>query len=452
MSKERTHMLDREQLRRITQKILSRSVADQTEVVLLSEETSLTRFANSRIHQNVAERNTQIRVRAVSGKKVGVSSSNDLSDRAIDEVTDTALRVARLQPDNPDFVSLPEPRPVPQANAFAHATASCTPKHRAEAVSTICALATGERLVASGAFTTSTLQMAVANSLGVFAHVPTTVSELTTVIMSEDSSGYASRTALDVTTIDAEELAREAVGKALSSRNPKPLEAGEYTVILEDYAVATLLTYLSYLGFGALALQEKRSFMAGQLGKKITGPSISIWDDGLDTSGLPVPFDFEGMPKQRVDLITDGVARSVVYDSYTACREGKESTGHALPAPNTYGPLPGNLFMQTGKHTKAEMLAAVERGLWVTRFHYVNPLHPLKTVLTGMTRDGTFLIENGAISTGVKNLRFTQNILKALGRVRMTSSDSRLGRSFLGGIRVPSLLIDGFSFSGVTEF
>jgi PmbA protein len=165
-----------------------------------------------------------------------------------------------------------------------------------------------------------------------------------------------------------------------------------------------------------------------------------------------MPFDFEGMPKERVDLITNGVAKAVVYDSYTARRDGKESTGHALPAPNTYGPLPSNLFMQSGTHSRDQMLSSVQRGLWVTRFHYVNPLHPLKTVLTGMTRDGTFLIENGAITRGVKNLRFTENILEALARVRMISHDSKLGRGFLGGIRVPSLLVDGFSFTGVTEF
>lgn len=445
-------MLDQDEARSLTQTILSRSLADQTEVVLLAEETSLTRFANSRIHQNVAERNGQLRVRAVSGKKVGVVSTNNLSAGAIDEVTDSALRVALLQPDNPDFSSLPKPEPLPQVNTYAEATAACTPQMRAEAVRAICKLASEEHLVASGAFTTSTLQITVANSLGVFAHAHTTVGELTTVMMSEDSSGYASTTAVDVTTIDAEQLAREAANKALRSRNPKSLKAGEYTVILEDHAVATLLTYLSYLGFGALPMQEKRSFMAGQLGKKITGSNVSIWDDGLDASGLPVPFDFEGMPKRRVNLITNGVAEAVVYDTYTASREGKESTGHALPAPNTYGPLPGNLFMQSGEHSKAEMLASVDRGLWVTRFHYVNPVHPLKTVLTGMTRDGTFLIEDGAIAGGVKNLRFTQNVLEAFARVRMISLDSRLGRSFFGGIRVPSVLIDGFAFTGVTEF
>jgi len=445
-------MLDQDEARRITQKVLSVSGADQTEAVLLAEDTCLTRFASSRIHQNVAERNAQLRVRAVSGKKVGVASTNSLSDDSIVDVTHSALQMARLQPDNPDFRSLPEPQPLPTVSAFADPTAQHTAQQRAQAVGVICRLAAEQSLVASGAFTTSVLHVVVANSLGVFAYAPSTFGDLTTVIMSEDSSGYASASAVDVCAIDAESLAKEAVNKALESRNPIAVEAGDYTVILEENAVGTLLTYLSYLGFGALALQEGRSFMAGQLGQPIVGSNVSIWDDGLDSSGLAVPFDFEGVAKQRVDLIRKGVANAVVYDSYTAAREGKESTGHALPAPNTYGPLPGNLFMQTGTSAKSDMLRSVERGLWVTRFHYVNPLHPLKTVLTGMTRDGTFLIENGTITRGVKNLRFTQNVLQALGRVRMIGRQSKLGRSFFGGIRVPALLIDGFTFTGVTEF
>jgi predicted Zn-dependent protease len=270
--------------------------------------------------------------------------------------------------------------------------------------------------------------------------------------MSDDSSGYADMTSLDVREIDAEHVGREAVDKALRSRNPQPLEPGEYAVILEEYAVATMLTYLSYLGFGALAVQEGRSFMAGKFGQRITGQTVSIWDDGLDATGLPIPFDFEGMPKKRVDLITDGVAKAVVYDSYTANKEGKESTGHALPAPNTYGPLPGNLFMKAGTDSKLQMLASIEHGLWVTRFHYVNPVHPLKAILTGMTRDGTFWIEKGEIKGATKNLRFTQSVLEALSAVTMISEETRLSRGFWGGIRAPALCIGRFTFTGATEF
>lgn len=445
-------MLGPERMRQITHRVLAHSTADQTEVVLLSEDTNLTRFANSRIHQNVAERNVQVRVRAVSGKRVGVASINDLSDAALQQVTENALEIALLQPENPDFQSLPAPKPLPEVDAFVQATADCTPQQRAQAVATICKFATGNGLIASGAFTTSSSETAIGNSLGVFAYVPTTLSDLTTVIMSDDSSGYANVASLDVRELNAEQVGREAVDKALRSRNPQPVEPGEYTVILEEHAVATMLMYLAYLGFGALAVQEGRSFMANKFGQRITGGNVSIWDDGLAASGLPIPFDFEGMPKKRVDLITDGVAKAVVYDSYTANKEGRESTGHALPAPNTYGPLPGNLFLKAGKDSKEQMLASMDRGLWITRFHYVNPVHPLKTILTGMTRDGTFWIENGEIKGATKNLRFTQNVLEALSAVQMISEETKLSRSFYGGIRVPALRIDRFAFTGVTEF
>lgn len=445
-------LLGPERMRQIAQRVLSYSHAEQTEVVLMSGETELTRFANSRIHQNVSERNVQVRVRAVSGKKVGVASINDLSNAALRQVTENALQIALLQPENPDFHSLPAPKPLPQVDAFVQATADCTPQQRAEAVSTICKLCRGNGLVASGAFTTSASEIAVSNSLGVFAYAPNTYADLTTVIMSDDSSGYSSMTSLDVREINAEQIAHEAIDKALRSRNPQAVEPGEYAVILEEYAVDEMISYLAFLGFSALAVQEGRSFMANKFGQPITGDNISIWDDGLDKSGLPMPFDFEGMPKQRVDLIAHGVANAVVYDSYTANKEGKESTGHALPAPNPYGPFPGNLFMAAGQASKEQMLASIERGLWVTRFHYVNPVHPLKTVLTGMTRDGTFLIEKGEITRGVKNLRFTQSVLEALSAVQMIGAQTKLHGGFFGGIRVPALCIGRFAFTGVTKF
>jgi len=445
-------MLGQDKIRQITQRVFAHSKADQTEVVVLGEEKALTRFANSRIHQNVAERNVQVRVRAVAGKKAGVAVINDPSDAALQQVAENALEIALLQPDNPDFQSLPAPRPVPDVHAFVQATADCTPEQRANAVSTICKLAIENELVASGAFATQSSEVAVGNSLGVFAYAPATYADLSTVIMSEDSSGYAGTTSMDVRDISPEHVGRKAVDKALRSRNPQSIEPGAYTVILEEEAVATLLSYLSYLGFGALAVQEGRSFMANKFGQRITGQNISIWDDGLDVTGFPAPFDFEGVPKQRVDLITDGVAKAVVYDTYTAGKESARSTGHALPAPNTYGPLPGNLFIRAGQCSKEQMLAAVERGLWITRFHYVNPVHPLKTILTGMTRDGTFLIENGEVRGGLKNLRFTQNILEAFSTVEMIGAQTSLRPGFFGGNRVPALLIQRFSFTGVTEF
>ena len=198
--------------------------------------------------------------------------------------------------------------------------------------------------------------------------------------------------------------------------------------------------------------------MASNLGHKVTGENVTIWDDGLDAGNLPMPFDFEGVPKQRVELISQGVARGPVYDTYTAGKEeGKTSTGHALPAPNSMGPFTWNLAMETGDASKEEMLASTSKGLWVTRVHYVRPVHPLKTVVTGMTRDGTFLIENGEIAGPVKNLRFTQSILDALNEAEKIGQGTKLTReafleNFIGGIRVPALKLRRFAFTSATEF
>ena len=226
-------------------------------------------------------------------------------------------------------------------------------------------------------------------------------------------------------------------------------------MILEEDAVASMLSTLGRLGCGALAIQEKRSFMNGRLGTQITGDNITIWDDGHDPRGLVLPFDFEGVPKQRVTLIEEGVAKGVVYDSFTAGREEKKpSTGHSLPAPNTVGPMPINMFMAPGQATKEEMVASTERGVWVTRFHYTNPVHPVKTVLTGMTRDGTFLIENGQITRPLKNLRFTQSILEAFAQAEMLGAELEAIAAGWGGVVTcaPAAKIRGFNFTGTTEF
>ena len=446
-------MLGKEKLKAIADRVLSFSGADQTEVMIVGGDEHLTRFAANRIHQNVSETDVTVRVRAVFGHKMGVASGNDLSDEALRQVVEAAETVARFQQDNPDFHSLPEAQPAPEIDAYIAATAECSPEQRAQGVATICALSRENGLQAAGAFSTEVQETLLVNSLGIAAYHRGTTANVVTVIMSDDSSGYGAATAADVSTLDPEAVGKVAVDKALQSRHPTGIEPGAYTVILEEAAVADMLSSLGFTGFGALALQEGRSFMTGRLGQPVTGANITIWDDGLDPRGLVLPFDFEGVPKQRVTLIENGIARGAVYDSFTAGREaGKVSTGHSLPAPNTMGPIPLNLFMAPGTATKAEMLASIERGIWVTRFHYTNTVHPVKTVLTGMTRDGTFLIENGAITRPLKNFRFTQSILEAFGRAELLSSECVLIKGRRGGIYVPAAKIHEFQFTGTTEF
>jgi PmbA protein len=420
-------VLGKEKVRDIARKVLGFSKADQTEVLVFCKDEQLTRFAVNTIHQNVSETNAIVRVRCVFGKKTGVASGNDLSDEALRKVVESAQTVARFQKDNPDFRSLPGPQTTAESKAFFESTASCTPEARAKGAAAICSLSKTNGLEAAGAFSTATDELMVVNSLGISVYHCGTIAHIVTVIMGPNSSGYASADAMDVTRLDPEAVGRVAVDKALKSKNPTDLEPGEYTVILEENAVADMVDMLGYLGFDALSVQEGRSFMNDRFGQKITGEHITIWDDGHDPRGLMLPFDYEGVPKKKVTLIESGIAKGVVYDSFTAGREkDKASTGHSLPAPNSWGPYPMNLFLAPGKATKEEMLASTQRGIWVTRFHYTNPVHPIKTVLTGMTRDGTFLIENGQIIRPLKNLRFTQSILEAFENVEMLGKELKL--------------------------
>jgi len=447
-------VLGKTRLAEIAERVLREASADQTEVCVTSNDSHLTRFAANTIHQNVSETDVTVRVRSVVDKKTGVASGNEFDDEGLKRIVASAEMIARFQQENPEFRSLPEPRPAQRVDAFVEATAGASPMERAEGVERILKLSRAENLEAAGAFATEAQELFIANSLGVRAYHQGTVASAMAVIMSDDSSGYGSAASMDVGDIDTEAVGRAAVEKALRSRSPQPIEPGEYTVILEEEAVADMIFFLGYMGFGALAVQEGRSFMSGKLGQTITGKNVTIWDDGADPRGLPLPFDFEGVPKEKVVLIENGIAKGVVHDSFTAgCEEGAFSTGHALPMPNTFGPIPINLFLAPGGASKEEMLASTKHGIWVTRFHYTNIVHPVKAILTGMTRDGTFLIENGKITKPLKNLRFTQSVLDALANVEALGADLKLVKDEWNalGTCVPAAKIHGFQFTGATE-
>jgi predicted Zn-dependent protease len=277
-----------------------------------------------------------------------------------------------------------------------------------------------------------------------------TTSQLITVSMGPaGGSGYAEAAAVDAATIDAAALGREAAYKARATADAVGIDAGDYPVVLEEYAVVDLLDMLGYLGFSALAVQEERSFF--ETGRRIGSDLVTIRDDGRDPAGLPMAFDYEGVAKQCVELIERGVCRSVVYDAQTAARDGVASTGHGLPAPNSYGPFPLNMIMEAGTATREELIGGLDRGLLVTRFHYTNPVHPKLAIVTGMTRDGTFLVERGRIVGPVRNLRFTQSYLEALAGVGAVARERKTLKGFLGGVVVPAVRIDNWTFTGGTE-
>jgi PmbA protein len=433
------------ELKQFMRGLLERSPAQQTEVMVTEWDSALTRFANNGIHQNVAERNVSVRVRVVKEGKTGVASINQLNEAAATDVLKRAVAIADLQPRS-EVVPMPGPAKALPVEAWSDATAAATPEERADFVQTVCAKAGRAGLKAFGAFSTTAGQVAMANSLGVLHHQRSTQATVNSVVMGDAGSGYADRGAIDVRELDKNELATEVIEKAQRNQNAQPVEPGVYEVVLEEYAVAEMLEFMSFMGFGALAVQEERSFM--RPGEQITGEEVSIWDDGLDRTGIPAAFDFEGVSKQRVDLITKGVASGLVYDMQTATRAGRQSTGHGLPAPNTEGPFAVNLFMQPGSAAKADLVSDIKRGIWVTRFWYVRIVHPKASIITGMTREGTFLIENGRITRPVKDLRFTQSILEAFkGTLALTGSTKLQVSEYLGASRVPAVRLKAFDFT-----
>lgn len=448
-------MLGEQEVRRIAAAVIGASRADQTEVEVFWHNSALTRFANNYIHQNVELTDVDVRVRSVLGRKIGIASTNELTPEALAGAAARAYEIAQHQRENEDFRSLPRPAPVQAADAWVERTARCGPEERAAVVAQICDASSRAGLTAAGAYHTSAQEIALANSLGVFAYHTETQADVNTVIMSETSSGYAARVSKDAGEIDGEAIGAEAVDRALRGVNPAAIEPGEYEVILEPYAVVDLLDFFSYLSFGALSFMEKRSFMAGRIGERVMDDKISIWDDGLSPDGIPSPFDYEGVPKQRVDFIDHGVARGVVWDTYLAGKQGGDTrtTGHALPAGATIGALPLHMFMAPGDATRDDMLRSTKRGLWVSRFWYTRTVHPLNVVTTGMTRDGTFLVEDGKVVGPVRNMRFTQGYVDALNHVDLVGRDDMLVLGDVGGgvRRVPALKLAKWNFTGVSE-
>jgi PmbA protein len=426
---------------------------DGVEVLFMHEWGGLTRFASSQIHQSTAREDTGLRVRVVSRGRVGVAAANDFSPEGARRAAQSAKEMAEVVGPDPLWPGLaPMAHVVQRPERFDEATANASPTDRAEDVATLIGTAPSG-FIAAGANETTAVEVGIANTEGQVCWAPSTQASLTTVISGgEGGNGFAETFAGRVDEIDAEAIGRRAATKALDSQHPIALDPGTYEVVLEPAAVSTLVGFLAYMGFGGRMLAEGRSCFSGREGTPVAAPAISIVDDADDPATLGLPFDFEGVPRERVDLVRDGVFVDGVYDLRTAKQVGKETTGHALPAPNPEGPLPLNLFMETGDATVEEMIAGTHRGLLVTRFHYSNIVNLVESSITGMTRDGTFLIEDGRVVGPVRNFRFTQSIIDALSAVSMVGNAAELASEFFfSASRVPALKIDAFQFTSASD-
>jgi len=442
-----------DEVRRVAEPALELSGVDGVEVLFLHEWGGLTRFAGSAIHQSTSREDTELRVRVVSEGRIGVVASNEFSREGARKAAERAREMASVVAPDPHFPGLAPKADVPSRDdAFDGATASTTPERRAEAVGDVVD-AVGDGFRAAGAVETIGLEVAVANTEGQFCWAPATQASASAVVKGGDGgSGFAEAFATGISEIDAAEIGRTAFDKADRSQGPRDLEPGAYTAVLEPNAVSTLVGFLAWIGFGGRAIVEGRSCFAGKQGQAVATESISVRDDALSPRTIGTPFDFEGVPRRPVELIRDGVFVQGVYDLRTAALAGTESTGHALPAPNPEGPFPLNLFLDPGDASIDDMIAGTERGVLVTRFHYTNVVHPVESTITGMTRDGLFVIEDGEVAYPVVNMRFTQSILEALSNATAVGRDTALASEFfLSSARVPALRVEGFRFTGRSD-
>lgn len=427
----------------------------EAEAVLTAERGALTRFTDFAIHQNVAEDDARLSLRVVIDGRTGVAATNRFEASHLADLAAKAVHFANDSPPDPGFLGLPRQETVEGdfSAAWVEATAEATPALRAQAVLDVFGYCKSAGVAPAGSVATREGLIAVANSRGVSHAARATEAEASLVCTAPGGeTGWAECITRDVGALDAEALARRAAGKALAARDAQPVEPGRWTVVLEPAATGELVSLLSYCGFGALAEQEGTSFMSGRLGQMITSEKITIVDDALDSRTLGWPFDFEGVPHRRVPLVESGAAVGVVYDSYTAGRAHTHSTGHALPAPNPFGPAAINLVLASGDATCDELIAGTKKGLLVTRFFYTNPLDPKKTTMTGMTRDGLFRIEDGAVVGAARNLRCTESILEAFARANGLGSEVETHRGTVGTVVAPAMRIEDFTFTSATEF
>ena len=423
----------------------------EVEVTLSTAASALTRFANNAIHQNVAERRRHVSVRVVMEQRTARASTNRVDEPAAAAAVEQAATLARARGPDPEVLPLAEDADIRAIERWCAATAGSTPGTRAAAVAEAIRVVESAGQTAAGIYSASEGVEAVLNSRGIFAYYADTMAQFSITAMAEDSSGWAKATSPDVTRISPLELAERAASKAALSRCPRELPPGRYTVILEPAAAQDLVGQM-FWDFSATALRDQRSFLNGRLGEKLFGDNITIADDAYHPLQSGPPFDAEGVPRRRLTLVERGVPREVAYSRAAAAREGRAPTGHGFPVPNEFGEAPLNIVMVGGPTSLEEMIATTERGVLVTRLWYIREVDPYEKIMTGMTRDGTFLIEGGRLVCGVRNLRFNQSLIEMLSNVEQLSPAVRAAGEESFDMVVPALKVRGFNFTEVTRF
>ncbi|MBI1883450.1 MAG: TldD/PmbA family protein [Chlamydiae bacterium] len=442
----------REKSEHIFETILKASQADETEIHFSQTAYSLTRFANNEIHQNMGDEDVEISIRSCFGKKTARVTTNKTDPESLKKMTQLSNHLASLNHEDPHLLPMPKPQKYEGVHHAYEKTDHMKAETRAHAVKVPIQIAQSKNLQSAGIFSNSFTRFAIGNSKGLRAYSEETYAVFSTTMMSNSSgSGWAKFGHSDASKIPVETLALEASEKAVLSKNPIELPAGTYTVILEPSAVLDLLEFM-LMDFGGLSVLEQRSAFTEKRGQKIFGSNITLHDNVYHPLQSGAPFDGEGIPKQKITLVEKGILKNLVYSQSSAHRANAKPTGHGFAIPNDGGEAPLNIVMEGGNTSLKQMIENTNQGLLITRFWYIREVDPMQKILTGMTRDGTFLIEDGKMRDAVKNFRFNESLFHLFNNVEELGEPVRAsGEEGIDRV-VPALKAKDFHFTSSTKY
>jgi predicted Zn-dependent protease len=468
-------MLTQEQAADTFDRIRRFSSADEVEATFTGSRFALTRFANNTIHQNVEEENSIVSIRANFAGQTARATINQFDGESLRRAVAASENLARVQAPDPDLLPMPT---ADEANAagegtratrFFDETATINPADRADVVKSIVSVAEKHKLTTAGIYSNSESREGIFNSRGLANWHRQTLAEISVTMLAADSSGWQKLNSPDVRNLDPSRLAETAAQKAVESAHPREIAPGKYTVILEPSAVLDIVGFM-FWDYSGVAILDQRSFLNDRIGTKLFGENIDICDDAAHPLQAGSPFDGEGMRRQRVPLVENGVVKRVVYargtaqkmkNSEYAAKVGPiEATGHGFPLPNEMGEMPMNIVFGAPEKPRsvedprsvAEMIASTERGVLVTRLWYIREVDPYEKIVTGMTRDGTFLVENGKVQCGLRNFRFNQSLIAMLSKVESMSAPVRACGEESFDMVVPAMKVKEFNFTETTKF
>jgi len=469
-------MLEQDQSASIFQKIRKLSCADEVEALFYTGRSALTRFANNTIHQNVAEENSSVSVRTVFGGRTARATTNKLDDESLKRVVQASESLAKVQQADPDLLPMPANGGRDGASPVAtwvatwavpsrhfEQTAAVTPELRADAVKKIVGVAERHKLTAAGIYSSAEASEGIFNSRGLSDWHTLTASEISVTMLAGDSSGWQKANSPNVANLDAVALAEIAAQKATDSAQPREIPPGKYTVILEPAAVLDMAGFM-FWDFAGMAILDQRSFLNNRVNTKVFGDNINIWDDVSHPLQSGSIFDGEGMRRQRVQLVENGVVKQLVYARATAEKMRKSEykdrvgpiapTGHGFSLPNEMGEAPLHIVFHAPAEARTvqQMIAGTERGVLVTRLWYIREVDPYEKILTGMTRDGTFYVENGEVRYGVRNFRFNESLVHMFSNVEEMGTPVRASGEESFDMVVPAMKVRDFNFTEVTKF